>query len=830
MSTKPQELNKVIADLRQIIVGKVAMPTDQIEQITLFLFLKQLSRKHDDLVRIGSKELIFTGAWERYHFDILMRHSGEELVKECREAVESLYKNPHIDATVRKVFERSYLKILEPKVLSSFLQYLNDKFSDGLDLGDFYESLLPILGTQNELGQFRTPRHIIDFIVRVVDPNIGEKIADPACGTAGFLVAAFNYLKGKYTDEKGRLKLNPEQTKKLYNETIFGWDMEPLMVKFSLANLYLHGLKVPNVSENDTLLNENLWQHTFDIILANPPFITPKGGAKRHSRFAITSNKTEVLFCEYMVHHLNFNGRMGVIVPEGIIFDGSKGHQAIRKLFLDNGLWCVVTLPAQVFQPYSGVKTSIVFLDKTLEPENILFYKIENHGFSLNTNPAPIEKNDLPEAVKTIKGYKESLQDNKQKVIAESNYYTVPKEKILKDPLTSFNSGIYSEKIKTNIGIVKLVELGEVSDIINGYAFKSENYVESGTRVIRITNVQKGKIVDDNPKFYSLKTTEPVEKYKLVENDLLISLTGNVGRVGILPKEFLPAALNQRVACIRARIDQLNPRYLFYILNQDNFEKECLNSSSGIAQQNMSTVWLSKYKIPLPPLEVQDQIVSGLESYQKVIDGARAVTENWIPNFEIDPKWEIVKLGDVSKMVRGPFGGSLKKEIFKPSGYLVYEQYHAINDDFSFERYFIDEKKFQEMKRFEVFAGDILVSCSGTMGKIAIVPENSKKGIINQALLKLTPNKQKILGQYLKHALESEPTQQKHFRNQSGVAIPNVASVKILSEIAIPLPPIEIQKQIIFKIEEEQKIVEANKKLIDIFQQKIEAKIKSIYG
>ena len=336
MSTKPQELSKIIADLRQIIVGKVAMPTDQIEQITLFLFLKQLSRKHDDLVRIGSKELIFTGAWERYHFDVLMRHSGEELVKECREAVESLYKNPNIDATVRKVFERSYLKILEPKVLSHFLTFLNDKFSDGLDLGDFYESLLPILGTQNELGQFRTPRHIIDFIVKVIDPSIGEKIADPACGTAGFLVASYNYLKAKYTDEKGRSKLNPEQTKKLYNETIFGWDMEPLMVKFSLANLYLHGLKVPNVSENDTLLNENLWQHSFDIIVANPPFITPKGGARRHSRFAITSNKTEVLFCEWMVHHLNFNGRMGVIVPEGIIFDQSKGHQAIRKLFLDS--------------------------------------------------------------------------------------------------------------------------------------------------------------------------------------------------------------------------------------------------------------------------------------------------------------------------------------------------------------------------------------------------------------------------------------------------------------------------------------------------------------
>jgi type I restriction enzyme M protein len=198
MSTKPDELNKVIADLRQRIVGKVAMPTDQIEQITLFLFLKQLSAKHDDLVRLGSKSgLIFVGDWSEYHFDKLVRLSGKELVSSCRLAIESLYKNPNIDKTVRQVFDRSFLKILEPKVLSNFLSYLDENFTSDLDLGDFYESLLPILGTQNELGQFRTPRHIIDFIVDVVDPSIDEEIADPACGTAGFLVSSFNYLKNK---------------------------------------------------------------------------------------------------------------------------------------------------------------------------------------------------------------------------------------------------------------------------------------------------------------------------------------------------------------------------------------------------------------------------------------------------------------------------------------------------------------------------------------------------------------------------------------------------------------------------------------------------------
>lgn len=272
---------------------------------------------------------------------------------------------------------------------------------------------------------------------------------------------------------------------------------------------------------------------------------------------------------------------------------------------------------------------------------------------------------------------------------------------------------------------------------------------------------------------------------------------------------------------LHAKKEQANIKFLFYMMQQIKF-----NSSTH------KRYWISEYSkitIPLPPIEIQEQIVAELESYQKVIDGARIVVENWKPSFEIGPEWKVEKLENVSEMVRGPFGGSLKKEIFKPTGYLVYEQYHAINADFNFARYFIDEKKIQEMKRFEVFAGDILVSCSGTMGKIAVVPNDYKKGIINQALLKLTPNKTKILGRYLKLALESETIQQKHFRNQSGVAIPNVASVKVLSQIEIPLPPIETQKQIVAKIEEEQKIVEANTKLIGLFQQKIEAKIKSIY-
>lgn len=605
MSTRPQELNKIIADLRQIIVGKVAMPTDQIEQITLFLFLKQLSKKHDELVRIGSKELIFTGDWERYHFDVLLRHSGEELVKECREAVESLYKNPHIDPTVRKVFERSYLKILEPKVLSSFLSYLNDKFSDGLDLGDFYESLLPILGTQNELGQFRTPRHIIDFIVRVVDPNIGEKIADPACGTAGFLVSAFNYLKEKYTDEKGRLKLNPEQIKQLYNEAIFGWDMEPLMVKFSLANLYLHGLKVPNVTENDTLLNENLWQHTFDIIVANPPFITPKGGARRHSRFAIKSNKTEVLFCEWIVNHLNFNGRMGIIVPEGIIFDRSRGHKDVRKLFIDNGLWCVVSLPSAVFQPYSGVKTSIVFLDKTVKPTNLLFAKITNHGFSLNTNPFPIDKNDIPQVLEFVGKYIKSIKTEGGADITNPNpsvFSLVPIEKILATDDITLLENRYKEIFNKHNSQWPLVEIEELCDLGRG-------------RVISKKDIEKHK--GQYPVFSSQTTDDGIfgyiDSYDFDGEYVTWTTDGaNAGTVFYRKGKF-----NCTNVCgtLKAKTDKVLMKYLARVLNV--ITPHYVNY---VGNPKLMNNIVAKIKIPLPSIEIQKKIIDEFDGYQKRID------------------------------------------------------------------------------------------------------------------------------------------------------------------------------------------------------------------
>ena len=165
---------------------------------------------------------------------------------------------------------------------------------------------------------------------------------------------------------------------------------------------------------------------------------------------------------------------------------------------------------------------------------------------------------------------------------------------------------------------MEMIRLGDACEILNGFAFKSQNYVDSGIRIIRISNVQKGFIEDNTPAFYSLDSSG-LDKYMLNEGDLLMSLTGNVGRVAILEKEFLPAALNQRVACIRLKIDKLSKGYLFHILNSDFFEQQCIRSSKGVAQKNMSTEWLKEYEIPVYSKEKQEAITEILDKVRKII-------------------------------------------------------------------------------------------------------------------------------------------------------------------------------------------------------------------
>jgi type I restriction enzyme S subunit len=277
--------------------------------------------------------------------------------------------------------------------------------------------------------------------------------------------------------------------------------------------------------------------------------------------------------------------------------------------------------------------------------------------------------------------------------------------------------------------------------------------------------------------------------------------------------------------------NSLYNEFLYYFLSQEDFRINGAKSMSGaVGHKRVAKSFIEGTLIPIPPLPEQKRIVAILDSaFEKIakakenaeknLQNARELFESYLQSVFANPGngWEEKKLGDMCDFVRGPFGGSLKKSIFKPKGYAVYEQQHAIYDQFDDVRYFIDEKKFNEMKRFELNSGDLIMSCSGTMGKMAIVPEKIKKGIINQALLKLTPSKE-ISVVFLKLWMQSDNFQESLKAYSQGAAIQNVASVKILKEIKMPVPSMNEQKRIVAKLDA---LSAETKKLEAIYQQKL---------
>ncbi|HRR51616.1 MAG TPA: N-6 DNA methylase, partial [Candidatus Cloacimonas sp.] len=419
------ETKRRIDTARDILVGKVPDPKSQVEQITIALVYKFMDDMDKEAVALGGKPSFFTGDYERYAWSNIFdpRLGGHEMLNLYAEAITRMSQNPNLPQLFRDIFKNAYLPYRDPETLKLFLKTINEFTYDHSErLGDAFEYLLSVLGSQGDAGQFRTPRHIIDFMVQVVDPQKHETVLDPACGTAGFLISAYKHIlrentSPQYRNQNGTNRgdlLNPEERKKLLTN-FKGYDISPDMVRLSLVNMYLHGFVQPQIVEYDTLTSEDRWNEYADVILANPPFMTPKGGIKPHKRFSVQSNRSEVLFVDYIAEHLTPTGRAAVIVPEGIIFQSANAYKQLRKMLVENHLYAVVSLPAGVFNPYAGVKTSILFMDRQLakKTDSILFVKIENDGFDLGAQRRPIDKNDLPDALQVIREYIDKARNGK---------------------------------------------------------------------------------------------------------------------------------------------------------------------------------------------------------------------------------------------------------------------------------------------------------------------------------------------------------------------------------------------------------------------------------
>ena len=808
-----QETKNKISKLRDILVGKVPDPKGQVEQIVIGLIYKFMNDMDEESISLGGEASFFIGELEKYSWSNLLgsKVTGTQLVDLYSTAVESMEENPNLPPLFRDIFKNAFIPYKDPQTLRLFLGLINefDYRKDSEQLGDAFEHLLDSLSSQGDAGQFRTPRHIIDFIVQITDPKKDDTILDPASGTSGFLISAFKHILNSNTNENIGDELTSSERKKVMRN-IKGYDISPDMVRIGLANMYLHGFPDPSVEEYDTLSSDERWNEYYNIFLANPPFMTPTGGINPHNKFKNSSNRAEVLFLDYMLLHLKPKGKIGVVVPEGIIFQDNSSYREIRQDLIKNGLFCVVSLPQGVFKPYSDVKTSILFLDKTFDGEAILFSKVDNDGYTLTDRRSKIEMNDLPPVAKDIDNFKKKNYDF-------SNSFVVDKEEVLNNSATSFNFKTYQAiDIDSDFETVSLGELLEEC---------KERNKELKYQVSSVTNDMG--LVNPESKFNNQVASKDTSNYKLVkENNFVYNPSRiNVGSITVNKKEKTVCVSPMYVVFEVKDKNKLDENFLFYYLTSKLFIDSLPNYTSGSVRQSLKFKDLTNIKIPLPPLEKQQEIAGEIEQYQKVIDGARQVVENHTISIDTDFEENLVLLGDICDVRDGTHDSP---KYVESDGYPLVTSKNLRNGfvDLNDVNY-ISKKDYDDInKRSLVEKNDILMPMIGSIGNPVIVESKPKFAIKNVALIKVSDSK--ILPHFVLLLLSSNIFK-KYLLNNSKGSTQKFISLKLLRSFEFNLPSIEIQEKLVKEYFLEKNIVNNNFELIENYKNKINSIINKLY-
>jgi type I restriction enzyme M protein len=405
--------------------GGVTNPISVIEQINYLLFIRRLddieTRAERVAVRKGQpiarrifpedKPQLRWSNFRQQKSDVMFKIVQDEVFPFIKKLGES--GNGTNLSTFSKTLSDATFLIPKPSLLASAVELINGLDLDNPDTaGDLYEYLLSKLSTSGINGQFRTPRHIIRMMVELIDPDIGERICDPACGTAGFLFTALNYILEKYSSPgpvRTGDKLSLEQRRQFDQDTFYGFDFDTTMSRIASMNMWLHGIESPQINHGvpeersaDTLSKGYEEANRYDIILANPPFKGSLDYADCNPSLLTEqkTKKTELLFLVLALRLLDIGGRAAIIVPDGVLFGSSNAHVGIRKTLVEgHQLEGVISMPSGVFKPYAGVSTAVLLFTKGGQTDRVWFYEMEHDGLSLDDKRNPIDDNDIPDVI-----------------------------------------------------------------------------------------------------------------------------------------------------------------------------------------------------------------------------------------------------------------------------------------------------------------------------------------------------------------------------------------------------------------------------------------------
>ncbi|HMP12225.1 N-6 DNA methylase, partial [Hydrogenophaga sp.] len=576
------------------------------------------------------------------------------------------------------------------------------------------------------------------------------------------------------------------------------------------------------------------WNELADVILANPPFMSPKGGIKPHKRFSVQATRSEVLFVDYMAEHLTATGRAAIVVPEGIIFQSGTAYKALRKMLVESCLVAVVSLPAGVFNPYSGVKTSILILDKRVhkQTDSVLFVKVQNDGFNLGAQRRAVAGNDLPEATRLLRSWITApLAFEGDGVMAQA----VARGRIGESGDFNLSAERYVATAIHNTDW-PLLALSEIAEFRSGL-WKGEKEPLRTVKILRNTNFAKGGFLDLSDVAEHPVEERQLETRRLQYGDILLEKSGGgptqpVGRVALFGLSEGEYSYSNFTARVRVVNNKANPLFVWLMLNaiyQRGGTEGLQKQTSGI--RNLDNPAYQALKIPLPPLEVQQQIVAEIEGYQKVIDGARQVLDNYKPQIAIDPTWMMVRLDSVCEV--NPKKSQV--EITDPDLPVSFVPMADLSEcEMLFEAK--SQRPIGEVfKQYTYFQDEDVL-----LAKVTPCFENGKSGIARQLVggigfgssefYVLRAKADTTLPEWLYFHVTADRFRELGAAQMTGTGGLQRVPREFVAAWEIPLPDLATQRAIVAEIEAEQALVNANRELVRRMEAKIKAAIDRVWG
>ena len=703
------------------------------------------------------------------------------------------------------------LKIRDNDVLKEIMELLDPLVLTDIDSdvkGDAFEYFLKAsTATKNDLGEYFTPRHIVKTMVRLVNPQIGEKVYDPFCGTGGFLIESFRHIYNN-------MPRNKETEKMLRENTIFGNEITST-ARITKMNMILAGDGHSGIHMQDSLANPV--EGKYDVVLANMPYSQKTKHGSLYDLPSTNGDSICVQHCMKAISSASENGRMAIVVPEGFLF--RKELAKTREYLLENSeLQSIISLPQGVFLPYAGVKTDIIYatkinqkIAKSNKRNNFWYFDVKNDGYSLDNHR---RKLDTPSDLQKYEEFRKFDEEQKNEML-KIGFDIIPFEKVVKN---DFNLVGSRYKISQNFSANnKVVSLKDVCDVIAGQSPDSKNYNESKQGLpFYQGNKDFGDIYIKTPTKWTTEITKSAQ-----ENDVLISVRAPVGEVNLCNKNI---CIGRGLMALRCN-DKILPKFLLYVLM---YNKEKWDSiSTGSTFKSVTRKDVESFKIPLPPLEIQNKIAEELDSYQQIINGAKRIVENYKPNINIKPEYNMVKVEDVVEFLSGVTLSVGQCEDKNGIPLITI----ADVDENGFINYNNIRKVKTSKNTTKLQKGDLLFNWRNgskhLVGKTALFDKEDEY-IFASFLLGLRPNKSinskflwVILNQYRRNGV---------YLNQMRQQVNGLFNREELKDVLIPLPSIKEQKEIVAKIEAERALIEPNKQIIEVFSKKIQDRINEIFN